>query len=107
MKNKNKAEMFAGISFKWRDFRLQEINEAATKYPTQDEVERINEFINFLDDFSWGLNGKAKELYNKIDKFRAPYFDYAFGDKSPWSRDISKKTKRVYWNKEKAESLGI
>ena len=106
MKNKReKAEIFKDISFKWRDFRLQEITELneARDYPTQDEAEKISEFIDFLDEFSWGLSGKARELYGKIEKFRAPYFEYAFGDKSPWRRNMNKKgAKRVEWDEKKA-----
>jgi hypothetical protein len=108
MRDKKKAKLYTDINSTWKDFRLQEINEATTKHPTQDEVERINEFIDFLDSFSWGLSGKAKELFSKLEKHRAPYFNYAFGDKSPWKRDINKKgSKKVQWDNEKAKKLGI
>jgi len=62
MKDKKKAEMFTGISFKWRDFRLQDLTEEKINESTY-TFDSIMKFIKDNEDY-WTKHGGGDDKFN-------------------------------------------
>lgn len=86
------------------------------KYPTQDDCQLLVDLMNRPHVYTGTVSDpefkKLGEDANNYPKSWVKMFDKAFGEKSPWNVRVTflknGMSKRVlYWDKEKAEKLGI
>lgn len=86
----------------------EHLAEAKIKYPTQYDAEFLVEYMQNVQGMSaGGLSSDMQKLYNKIMSIHQPMWKKVFGDKSPWSVNISGRKPKVVWDQSKANKLGI
>lgn len=83
-------------------FKLEE----GRDYPSQDEVDFLYEWTEATNNLTTGrISGSPiKQAFEQSDMMRMKVWDYAFGDRSPWTVD---RRKGPIWDNNKASKLGL
>lgn len=77
------------------------------RYPSQAEAEALVEWINAIDNLSFGGSSIVRREFEKADKIRIVIWDRIFGDTSPWAVRKGRREREVYWDEQKAKNIGL
>lgn len=84
---------------------VAEIKQAAPQktYPSKEEADYLMKLTKALNSIPKARSSFEHDLWHEIEFIRKKYWNFVFGNQSPWSIDND----NFVWDKIKADKLGL